>query len=776
MSANSRSLSLFRTTAYYLLTVIFVAGFILMDLQPGLAAAYPENAVECAAFFPDPQDGIGAVGGPVMEHDHSRFSTPDPNSWRQEFKTLRFDPELTALEEILRQINIWEHPEVQKIFRRAKFGTPDGITRARVQLREIVEVYRILEVRQTDPFMPYATKEQISRHHQGVHILDQAYNQISLYAAEKSFPLGWLILGPQGGGKSSAAFHIFRQLRCPILFLDPKGTWEFRADALDCEVIPSEFLQFDLHWPNETELPRYLHTQLEGIANATGLQYGVSPLTDALDIAFAQRKTYIEQTGVQTPLCLQDIRLALDLCDKRNPKRAQYVESVRAALDLLLGKNALFGVREGIPLKDLFAGRYILSTRFLTTVQSRYLGWYLLNYVYYQSLHQPETTQLRNLIVMDDASKQLSKPDSVFGEGTRTSPWMHLLSTLRSTGTGVILIDQLVEPIYDDIKQLCGNWIVIGGMRNTRNQADIASAMGLTSEQADMLGRMQPREAVVFCPTTYPRAVHGHIPIVAEPCGKSVINRGHLIYEHLKQWTPLTELPPSCLEKDAATGGTPSAPAASRPPESTPMPGDLVGMETALAKTLWNIICNPYHNVTQQIKQLDISVREFENQKHQLRDQGYILESSAGNNTFLIPTVKAYQAFKMPSPFGLEPEHPFYVALGVSCLKKDPTVRHVFPEHPIGTGDKRSDIAVVAHDGRQTAYEVTLNTSNILSNATKYNNTAFARIVFLSRDFKLREAVRACCREGGLDPKLLSRIDFQHISEFLRQQHRLARD
>jgi len=71
---------------------------------------------------------------------------------------------------------------------------------------------------------------------------------------------------------------------------------------------------------------------------------------------------------------------------------------------------------------------------------------------------------------------------------------------------------------------------------------------------------------------------------------------------------------------------------------------------------------------------------------------------------------------------------------------------------------------------------VTLNTSNILSNAAKYANTAFASILFLCRNYKLKEAVKAICRQGSLDPKLLSRIEYQHISGFLHQQYRMARD
>jgi hypothetical protein len=517
MSANYRSFSLFRTTICCLLPAIFIAGFVFLDLQPGLTTAYSENAVGCAAPSPDPQVRIGADGALIMSQNDSRFSIPDPQSWRQRFHTLKYDPELSVLEETLRLLNVFDDPQVKKLLLRAKFCSPDLSAWARARLREIIEDYRILEVRLADPFMPYATAEQISNHRQGVHILDQATNRIPFYAKEDSFPLGWLILGPQGGGKSSATFHILQQLRCPILILDPKGTWEFRAGALGCKVILPEHLQFDYYWPNEEELPRYLHTQVEGIASATGLQYGVSPLCEAFDIAFAQRKTYIERTGVNTPLCLLDIRYALDLCDIRSAKRAQYIESARSALDLLLGKNNLFSTRLGLPLDRLTSGRYILSTRFLTTVQSRYFGWFLINYLYFKSLHQPETTQLRQVIVIDDASKYISKSDTVFGSGARTSSWLHLLSTIRSSGTSILLVDQLLSPIYDDVKQLSCNWLVVGGIRGGYNISEIANAMRISPLQSDYLVKMKPRQALVFSPSTHPLAIHGQIPLIVAP-------------------------------------------------------------------------------------------------------------------------------------------------------------------------------------------------------------------------------------------------------------------
>lgn len=416
---------------------------------------------------------------------------------------------------MLRQINLWDDPAIQNRYRLAQLGSEPTRRRMRVELRQIVEDYRIMAMRLGDPFMPCATAGQISNNKQGIHILNQTHNDVPMYADLYSYCLLWLVLGAQGGGKSSAVFHQLMQMQVPILILDPKGTWEFRAGPLRAKVIPPEYIRLDCNFKKDL-LPNYLNSIADGIAFCTGLQYGLSCLYEALDIAVAQQRTYVEQTGGQTALCLKDIALALQLCDTKNSKRAQYVEAARTALDLLTRPNELFVTRAGLPLEELFQGRYILPCWHLSTVQCRFLAWFLLNWLCFKSLQAPETTQLKSLMVIDDASKFISRPDNVFGSGSKTSPYLHLLPVLRSTGRGVIFVDQLVEPICDDVKQLCNNWLVVGGMRGTHNQSEVASAMGLSAEQAQMLGRLKTQEAVCFCPTTYPKAIHGFIPEVPD--------------------------------------------------------------------------------------------------------------------------------------------------------------------------------------------------------------------------------------------------------------------
>ncbi len=447
------------------------------------------------------------------------FSIPDPQSRLQRFKTTRHDPQMLVIRQKLMKANLWENPAVQRKFWLGQVGTDKTCRRIRTELLELIEQHKELSMVLDDPYMPYASADQISNGGTGVHILDQANNNFPMYASEYSYCLLWLVLGPQGGGKSSAISYQLKQIHVPTQILDPKGTWEFRVEQRHYKVIPPEYIRFDLDY-DEDKLPLYLHSVLEGVASATGLQFGLSCLFEAGDIALAQRQRFIKQAGEKTPLCLKDIHLALSLCEAKDSKRKQYLESARTALELLLGRNNLFSTRSGLPLNRFFAGNYVLQCRHLTTTQSRFLGWFLLNYLYFKSLHVPETTELRSLLVFEDAGKFISRPDSVFGPGAKTSVFLNLLSVLRSTGRSAIFIDQLVEPICDDVKQLCNNWLIVGGMRGTHNQSEVASAMGLSRDQAEMLGRLKCRDAVCFCPTTYPYAIHGYIPLITGPQGR----------------------------------------------------------------------------------------------------------------------------------------------------------------------------------------------------------------------------------------------------------------
>jgi len=450
------------------------------------------------------------------------FSVPDPQSKLQRFKTIRRDPELLDIRQKLMEANLWENPAVQQKFRLAKFGTDKSCRKARNDLLELIEQHKELCMVLDDQFMPYASADQISNNSQGIHILDQAYNNIPMFIDPDCLLTGGVIFGKPGCGKSSAAFNILRQIAQPFLLLDPKACWAPRTATLRAKVI--DCLSLDLRPPPNVKWEDWLFAAMEAVAQATGLQYGLDPLIEASQIALAQRAQYLARTGDDPSLCLKDILLALPLCSPAKSKRLDYRASAETALRLLIGaeNNPVFANRSGLPLQDILQERYIIPCPYLNTWQSRFLGLYLFLYMHHASLALGfgETTRLRHLTVIDDSSRFISKPDSIFGSAPKFSAWSHLVKVLRASGSGFLFIDQLVQSASDDIRQLAHLWLIVGTIQGRDNQEEVAAAMNLSQSQKEYLGHLQTRECIFYCPAAhpkYPYPIHGFIPLVSQP-------------------------------------------------------------------------------------------------------------------------------------------------------------------------------------------------------------------------------------------------------------------
>ena len=456
-----------------------------------------------------------------MTHFSTNPSTgiPDLNLIRQRFKTQRLRPDLDELEEPLQACNLLQQPQVQKQLRLARYGSSYSQDRAQFWLAKQVFDYQQTARRLNDPYMPYATVEQIANRGRGIHILDQAHNQVPMYMnPADDFVLAGLILGKPQGGKTSAAYILAKQFPGPILTLDPKNAWRHWAAELSAKIIERDYCFPDLRKPQNPNVSEedWLFAEMEAIAHVTGLQYGLDPLFEASKIALIQKKEYQSQWGVATPLCLKDIALCLPLTGFKGSRRSDYLASAQTALNLIIGPNEIFATREGLPMEKIFQDNYIIPCHHLNSWQCRYLGIHLMNYLHFDSLGQPEQTSTRNLLIIDDASRFISKPQSVFGTGSSISPWHSLLKTIRSSGAGWMFLDQIPTTIAEDIRQLCNFWLITGSITDARNHSEVASALSLTPPQAQYLGYLQTRECVAYCPQYYPRAIHGQIPDLAQ--------------------------------------------------------------------------------------------------------------------------------------------------------------------------------------------------------------------------------------------------------------------
>ena len=208
-----------------------------------------------------------------------------------------------------------------------------------------------------------------------------------------------------------------------------------------------------------------------------------------------------------------------------------------------------------------------------------------------------------------------------------------------------------------------------------------------------------------------------------------------------------------------------------------PVPQQFQNLNAKTMILLWDILCYLFSSIRARIKRLAISGRVLEQAKNELTTKGVVIESSAGQTVYLIPIPATFAAFNLPCPYkrAVSIEHSFYVALHCFLFRKDVRYKTITPELPLGKTGQTADIGIVSHDGTKEAVEIILNTTNIITNAQKYAGTAFVRILFLCRDYQLRQAVKSSLHQSGLSTELLARLDFAQFSAIKNRYRQLYR-
>ena len=196
----------------------------------------------------------------------------------------------------------------------------------------------------------------------------------------------------------------------------------------------------------------------------------------------------------------------------------QYLESAKTALSLIVGPDDqhIFAARRGLPLNEIFKGRYFIGFEYANSYQARFLGPYCFTYQRYSVIGE-EINTLKHFILADDAGRLVSQTTSIYGAGGKYGPWMNLLKVLRSSGEGYLFVDQLCAPVLKEIKQLVNSWLAIGSIGNKEELDAIAAAMNLNADQRNMLTKLKERECVFYSPEIG-RSIHGFVPIVNRPC------------------------------------------------------------------------------------------------------------------------------------------------------------------------------------------------------------------------------------------------------------------
>ena len=202
-------------------------------------------------------------------------------------------------------------------------------------------------------------------------------------------------------------------------------------------------------------------------------------------------------------------------------------------------------------------------------------------------------------------------------------------------------------------------------------------------------------------------------------------------------------------------------------PQSTNQP-ELTEDERILGM---HLVTSPYISYKQRGIQLKLSMRKLANAKEGLVSKEMVKEIWIGRKLFLAPTEKYYKYVNFTSPYKrcVSIDHAFSVLLAKYCFEIDVTVQKTAIEVPIGVSGQTVDGVSYLKNGSRIAWEVTLNCTNITSNAAKLKGKGFSKIIFICRDHNIKKSVTALINNAGFDPEFNSIIEVILFGDLLKK-------
>lgn len=672
---------------------------------------------------------------------------------------------LFELENKLRnEEHLIEQPAVQKWLRTAHNTFNSSAYNIAVsQLNLILKLHNTQKMRTPDEFRPHCPQS----HSQSgqLHLMNQI-DGLPILVNHHKFVTGLGIFGPQGSGKSYEIMDFCNKIRqidpaIKITIVDPKGAFSNLSSYLHIDLLDASF---DLTAPENVSLNIFIYELMPVLAHTTGLIYGLELLNQAVDVALCQRNHYIQQTGIDPGISLKDILEALKSIKPGSFRKAGYHDAAVTAMSLILGRQNLFTCRKGISLEWLFNNNTVLNARPLTDdMQCRFLATVLLYWLYQQARYNPETNRIKHIVIIDDATRFIGATGNQFDGSNRTSPLGHILAVLRSAGICLVYATQLPGQVDPAVLSLTRNALVIGNINGQDNLNTIQGMMALSDEQKTAIPRFKNREILAFISGhNWPYPLHGWTPAVNiadfttdNPTRPSM---------DITLWHSLTELP--CKAEDNQVAGSSDA----EQSIENPATGDDIKTSSSVDKLLLDCIHYPFDKAKDHAQRMD-SFREYEAAKTEAVQNGLLIASQCGKPIYLIATQKAYDKFNVINPYkrATSIEHAFYVRLAAGILKKVSGLS-VHTETPIGKKGATIDMTCSDKSGNITAYEITLSTSNLSSNASKLQDTAYEKIVWLCRDADTTKSVKAYFNKStSLPSELVLKFEYIHFSKWISQ-------
>jgi len=492
------------------------------------------------------------------------------------------------------------------------------------------------------------------------------------------------------------------------------------------------------------------------MTEALSLIYGQDIVTGAAERAISYYEKYIETTGKEIGFFFWDIYEFLLAIPVKGYRESGYKDAAKTAMSLMLGKSSLFKGRRGISFDWLTKRNCILHAHSLTSQkQCAVFLITLLYWLYRRAKLGQSSNQEPHVVVVDDSSRFTATQS----KDAATSTLGHLLAVLREAGIYVIFVSQLPADTDKAVLSLCRGMITVGNINGEENLRVIQSFMSLNYEQKNQIPKSMPREVLAFISdSAWSSPAHGFTPKIELP------NQEPPAYS--TDYKDMIE--PYHSLKNIPEENTPEFSNKEKPVSQEQQPK----LKSVSDKLVLDCINYPHDNVSAHIERLFTSIGVYDSAKAQATQEGYLLESSAGKSLYLIPTKKAYEKFQQENPYErcASIEHSFYVGWTVHHLRKRPHLSKVQAETPIGTKGATIDVTTTDKSGVMTAYEITLSTSNLLSNALKLQDTAYHKIVWLCRNQKSSTAVRTYFNKARIPSELRDKFEYTFFSKFGKEK------
>jgi hypothetical protein len=624
------------------------------------------------------------------------------------------------------------------------------------------------ERRMPDEFRPHCP-EALSKAGT-LHLINQM-DGLPIFIDHNKFVTGLGIFGPQGSGKSCEIIELCSKIRqidpnIRIILIDPKGAFSNLTSFLHIALAQTSF---DLMPPSNVSLENFVYELMPILAQTTGLIYGLEPLNQAADIAIHQRQQYIQMTNTEPRICLKDIRESLNLLKISGFRKIGYHDAAATALSLILGKQNLFSCRKGVSLEWMFNQNVVVDARCVTdNMQCRFFITYLLYWLYQQSRYNPETNKIKRIVIVDDASRFVGTIGNLFDTNSKTSPLGHILAVLRSTGVCLIFATQLPGQVDPAVLSLTRNALVIGNINGQDNLGVIQGMMSLTDEQKAAITRFKTRETLAFISGSDWPLIHGWTPKVE--IENFITSNPVKVALDTSPWHSLTEIPQqpvievteSSVSVNEAQEVKTTQADASRSPEN-------LKVKSCTDKLVFDCIRNPFEKAGAHAVKMD-SIREYDTAQTEALQYGFLIASQCGKAIYFIPTHKAYDKFSIINPYqrATSIEHAFFANMTAHYLKQSGL--KVQTETPIGSKGATIDVTTIDKSGNMIAYEITLSTSNLSSNASKLQDTSYKKIIWLCRDADTAKAVIGYFnKSASLPPELTSKFEYVFFGKWIPQ-------